>query len=100
MKTTVSLSDFRNAFVAYNRKDNFSWDGLEALFNWIKEFDESCSTETELDVIGLCCEFTEYEDIAEFQEAYGVEYKTIDDIAEQTTVISIENRDGFIIQTF
>jgi len=33
MKTTVTLNDFRNAFVSYNRENNFSFEGLEAIYN-------------------------------------------------------------------
>lgn len=99
MKTTVSLSDFRNAFTSYDR-DNFSYKGLEALYNWIEELDDSCETETELDVIALCCEFTEYENLEEFQQNYNKDdYKTLDDVSNATTVIMI-NDNSFIIQNF
>ncbi|MHA1146457.1 MAG: hypothetical protein ACTSRW_17095 [Candidatus Helarchaeota archaeon] len=99
MKTTVSLYDFRDAFASHDR-DNFSYEGLEALYNWIKDVNESCGTETELDVIGLCCEFTEYENLAEFQQDYNKEdYETIDDIRYATTVIMIDD-ERFIVQNF
>lgn len=100
MKTNVTLSDFRDAFVNYGRKDNFSYEGLETLYNWIGEFDDSCKTETELDVIALCCEFTEYEGLDEFQQNYNKEdYETIDDICNATSVIMIDD-ESFIIQDF
>ena len=99
MKTNVSLSDFRDAFRDYDR-DNFSYDGLEALYNWVTELDGDCGTETELDVIALCCEFTEYENLAEFHQNYNKEdYETFDDINNATMVIMIDD-DGFIIQDF
>ncbi len=99
MKTTVSLSDFRDAFISHDR-DNFSYVGLEALYNWLEELDESCGSETELDVIGLCCDFTEYKNLAEFQQDYNSEeYGTLDDIANQTTLIMV-NEDRFIVQAF
>ena len=99
MKTNVSLSDFRDAFRDYDR-DNFSFNGLEALYNWLEELDDSCGTETELDVIALCCEFTEYENLAEFQQDYdSEEFETLDDIANQTALIMIDE-ERFIIQAF
>jgi len=100
MKTTVTLNDFRDAFSNYGRANNFSYKGLEALYNWIEELDDSCGTETELDVIALCCEFTEYENIEEFHQNYDKEdYETIDDISNATSVIMI-NDESFIIQNF
>jgi len=99
MKTTVTLNDFRDAFANHNR-DNFSYEGLEAIYNWIEDIDKDSGTETELDVIGLCCEFTEYENLAEFQQDYNKEdYETIDDIRDSTTVIMIDD-ERFIIQDF
>lgn len=99
MKTTVSLCDFRDAFKSHDR-DNFSYDGLKALFNWLEEMDNDCGTETELDVIGLCCEFTEYENLAEFHTNYNKEdYETLDDVANYTSVIMIDDN-RFIIQDF
>ena len=53
----------------------------------------------ELDVIGLCCEYTEYDNLEEFQADYGDEYETIEDIQNSTTVIMIDD-DSFIIRQF
>lgn len=36
MKTTVQLSDFRDAFQRV-RPDNFSYDGLEVLFDYLED---------------------------------------------------------------
>jgi len=98
MKSTVLLSDFRDAFQI--RKENFTFEGLRALFNYLEETEEDTGEEIELDVIAICCDYTEYENLAEFQNDYNAEeYKTIEDIEEQTQVIMI-NEEAFIIQTF
>lgn len=60
MKQSVNFSDFCDAFRDYDRNDNFSYEGKKALFDWIEALDDDCGTETELDVIALCCEFSEY----------------------------------------
>lgn len=113
MKQTINLYQFRDAFRDCNRQDNFSYEGLESLFNWFEELDcdidlEGRSvtpgfiyTETELDVIAICCEFTEYEDIKEFQADYSAEdYPDMEALENATTVIPINNSDSFIIQDF
>ena len=58
MKTTVYFSEFCNYFRNI-RPDNFSYEGLRVLFDHLEEIDNSCGEESELDVIGLCCDFAE-----------------------------------------
>ena len=100
MKTTVNQSDFHNAFINYNRKENFSYEGRVALFESIEEFEDSTGEEMELDVIAICCEYTEYDSIRDFWQDYDKEdYPTIDDIEDATQVIRFKT-DSFIIQQF
>lgn len=100
MKTTINEYQFEQAFVKAGRGEQFSREALKALFEYLQAYEDDGGEEIELDVIALCCEFTEYEDIEEFQEAYGAEYKTIDDIEDETIVIPIAGTNGFIIQDF
>ena len=100
MKTTINEYQFAQAFKAYGRENQFSREALKALFDYIEGLEEGLNEEIELDVIALCCEFTEYEDLAEFQNAYSDEYQTIDDIEYHTIVIPIAGTNGFIIQDF
>jgi len=58
MKTTVYFSEFCDYFHKI-RPDNFSYQGLRVLFDYLEEIDNSCGEESELDVIGLCCDFAE-----------------------------------------
>jgi len=59
MKTTVSIYDFRQAFHDADRANQFTYDGLRVLYEWIEQLDEDTGSETELDVIAICCEFDE-----------------------------------------
>jgi hypothetical protein len=54
----VDLYTFRQQFKDMGRGDNFSYEGLELLFDYLEEL-EHCEEEYELDVIGLCCDFAE-----------------------------------------
>ena len=58
MKTTVYFSEFCGYF-SQLRPDNFSYQGLRILFDYLEEVENSCGEESELDVIGLCCDFSE-----------------------------------------
>ncbi len=55
MKQTISQSDFHDAFIRMDRKENFSWEARELLFDYFEEFDP----DMELDVIAICCDFCE-----------------------------------------
>jgi len=101
MKQTVHESDFRDAFVNRNRSDNFSYAGLGTLYWWLRGFEEDAGEEIELDVIALCCDYTEYDDLDEFHGDHDKdEYRTVDDIADETTVIPIGDTGGFIVGNF
>lgn len=85
MKQTVNFYQFANAFETL-RPNNFTREGLVALFEMLEEWEESTGTEIELDVIALCCEFTEYENIEEFNADYNTSYKDWDKVHEETVV--------------
>ena len=68
MKQTLNSSDFHREFEAYGRADQFSYQGLDALFEYLEEFEDSTGEEMDLDVIGLCCDFTEYDTAQEAAE--------------------------------
>ena len=98
MKQTVNEYQFRKAFKEC-RPNQFSWEGLHALFNWFEEYETETETEIELDIIGICCEWSEYTNLKEFQNDYGIKY-TLAEIGENTIYIPIENSESFIIQQF
>ena len=56
---TFDESDFINEFKAYNRMDNFSYKGLRILFESLEQMAQDCEMVIEMDVIGLCCEYSE-----------------------------------------
>ena len=70
MKNTINEYDFVRAFDDYNRSENFSRAGRFALYDYLTEYEEGAGVELELDVIALCCEFTEYESLDELIEAF------------------------------
>ena len=104
MKQTINEYQFKDAFQKC-RPENFSYEGLTALYEYLEDYEEDTGQEIELDVIGLCCDFTEYDSLEEFQKEYydeeiGDSYDDIEEIEEETLVIRIEGTEGFIIQVF
>jgi hypothetical protein len=97
MKTTVSKHDFCQAFTDYNREENFTWEGRQALYDYLEELESDTGTEMELDVIAICCDFSEYENLEELQKEYD-DIEDMDDLRDHTTVIEFDG--GIIIQAF
>lgn len=116
MKQTISFYDFERAFHDI-RPDNFSYSGLKALFDYLEEYEESTDEEIELDVIAICCDYSEYEsadeaasnyfeyegmeyddDGSELLDADEVEEKALGFLRDRTEVIEFDG--GIIIRDF
>lgn len=69
----INGNDFVNAFNEYGRADNFSIDGRLALYTYLTDIEADANEEIELDVIALCCEYSEYDSALEAAQAYGYE---------------------------
>tara|TARA_R110000772_G_scaffold56195_1_gene127974 strand:- start:158 stop:463 length:306 start_codon:yes stop_codon:yes gene_type:complete len=57
MKTTVYKSDFRQAFKQADRYDQYGYEALGMLFEYLEELEADMREEFELDVISLCCDW-------------------------------------------
>jgi len=103
MYDTVNFNQFNDWFIKDNSnyKNNFSYEGRKALFDYLEELEDDTGEKIEFDPIALCCEYSEYENIQEFWNDYDKEdYPTIDKIEDNTAVIKIQDSNKFIIQSF
>lgn len=108
MKTTVSNHDFVEAFRAYGRLDNFSFEALDLLFSYFEEYEESTGEEIELDVVAICCDFNE-SDADDIIADYRIDVEGMDDdekidavrdyLNDNTTLVG-ENASGFVYAAF
>lgn len=80
------------------RPHNFSIDGLDALFDYINDFEEDTGEQIKFDVISLCCEFQQYDALADYNGDYDTEHESWDDVADETTVIKITDEAAIIQQ--
>jgi len=80
MYQSVSSYDFHNAFNLRGRSEQFSYDALELLFNYLEEL-ETRENPIELDVIAICCDYSEstYEEIASNYSIEDLEDLSIED---------------------
>jgi len=96
---TVYLENFIDEF---NRADrnHFSYEGFRALYDYLEQLSEDMGEPVELDVIDLCCTYSEYENLEEVMENYDC-IKSMDDLEDHTIVIRVDNdSNGLIILDF
>ena len=86
MKQTIGFYEFREAFRSL-RPDNFSYEGMQALFDYLEQIEEDTGEEIELDVIALCCDYSEasWEEIA---RDYGIDVRGLDETDTQSEVMN------------
>ena len=96
MKTTVNLQQFRQAFNDMGRGEQFSYDGLEVLFDYLEQYEDDTGEETELDVIALCCEYSE-EDHKAIAKNYSIDISDCDFEDGLDRVISYLEDEGVYI---
>ena len=78
MIKTISIYDFRDAFKAAGRGEQFSYDGLEVIFDYIESYEQDAGEQVELDVIALCCEWAE-DDYKSVAESYSIDIDGLDE---------------------
>jgi predicted ArsR family transcriptional regulator len=57
--TEVTKHSFIDAFKLSSRKDQFSYDALGIIYDYLDELSESTSENIELDIVAICCEYAE-----------------------------------------
>ena len=75
----VTKSQFIDAFRSWDTyKNNFSYEGLQALYDYLWEVSECNDSGTfELDVVAICCDYAEYANWEEFVDDYGDTYDQV-----------------------
>lgn len=99
MKTYISEYSFMRAFQEC-RPDNFSYDGLKVLFEYLEEYEMDIGEELELDVIGLCCDFSEstFEDIAALYNV-EIDINENEDEQKQQVIDFLQSEGAYIGET-
>ena len=101
IKKNINFTDFCDSF-SDSYKNSFTYDGKRALFDYLEALSENMRQDIELDIIDLCCSYTEYKSLEELQANYS-DVKDFEDLSNHTIVIPVENAmktDSFIIQNY
>ena len=80
MKTTLSTTQAAQELLS-DKNASWSYAGAHALVEYLQELEEDTKTEFEFDRVSIRCEFSEYEDLIEWSDAYfGSHEKTLEDL--------------------
>jgi hypothetical protein len=100
---TVSRCDFHDAFHAFGRSEQFSADARNALFDHLENLSNDIGHALTLDVVALCCEWSEYASACDAAREYGLdidnERAASDWLIERTTVLDAGGG-GVVIEQF
>ena len=84
----ISKYDFIDAFKAI-RPDNFTYEGLQALYDYLDNLSDDINENIELDVIAICCDYSQYETAWEAMEQYQPEDMPTVDNSEGMDLLEI-----------
>lgn len=112
---TVNEAYFHDAFRRMDRLENFTYQGRNLLFNYLDSLSEDIGEPIELDVIDICCEYSEMtadELVREYgncnpptlEDAEGDEDEHMqmleDWLNDQTTVVGRTNEGNYVFVGF
>lgn len=86
MKQSVDFYDFKRAFEQC-RPNNFSSQGLSALWDYLEQYEADTGEELELDVIGLCCDFSE-DSTENIAQAYDIDISDCEEEEEKEEAVA------------
>ena len=96
MKQTVNNSAFHDAFVSYGRTDNFSYEARDMLFDYFESIERDTGEEIELDVIAICCEYTE-DSLEDVIANYSIDVSECEDETDRHAVVSDYLNDNTVL---
>ena len=105
-----NVSQFREAFRLAGRMDQFSYEGLEVLFDYLEELSEDTGETIELDPVALCCDYYE-SSIEELIDNYNIDVSgangdedeikaIVEEYLQDNSSICGEVDDGFVYAVF
>jgi len=100
MKETINLHQFREGFRQV-RPNNFSYEGLQILFEYLEQFEDDTGDELEFDVIAFCCDFAEddWQSIAANYQGCSLDDDASDDDKMEAVADFLSDEGVYIGQT-
>ena len=99
LKQDISKWEFEDLFGKANRDNNFSYEGKGALYEYFDNLSEDLGEDITIDIIGICCEYTEYKNLKELQDNYGM-IESFEDLEDHTQVIRMYDHNNNLLEKF
>jgi hypothetical protein len=107
MYKTINFSDFCDEFHGSQYENNFTYEGKQALFEYLENLEEDIGEKIEFDMVAICCDYNEYSDAIEAASNYfefegmnfdenGDETETRDEVEEKALKF-LEDRTQVIV---
>jgi hypothetical protein len=109
MYKTLTFADFCSAFRNHGRENQFSPEAKFALYEYLTNLEEETGKKIELDVIALCCDYTEedVETIIKERDLNASEcaddddrHDLVKDFLKKTTQIVWSDGNRFLFESF
>ena len=99
MKQTINNYQFQEAFNAM-RPDQFSYEALDLLYDYFESIEEDTGEHIELDVIAICCEFSE-DSVQAIIDNYSIDVSDCDggDEIKQAVIEYLEEHTSYVGET-
>jgi hypothetical protein len=104
----INFQDFIDSFRLHNKFDQFGFDALSVLFDYLETLERDMNNPLELDVIGLCCDYShntcediirDYSiDVSECDSEESIK-TTVDEYLQENTIVCGETDNGFVYCT-
>ncbi len=109
MIQTIDKYGFEQAFKQAGRGEQFSYAALGALFDYFEEYEESTGEQIELDVVAICCEYTE-SSLSEIADNYSINLEGLEGedrieavvkfMENHTTIVGMVDDETMVYQQF
>jgi len=100
MKQTVYKDHFQFMFNQV-RPNNFSYEGQGLLFDYFEQLEQDTGTEIELDVIAICCDYSEMT-LEEVASSYNLDENedVLEFLSMNTSVVGETSEGTIVFQQF
>ena len=97
---TVNPSDLYHLACKMGRGDTYGYNGWRALGEYLEELSDSTGEDVEIDIIGLCCEYSMAESVEEFfmefYHLHGIDLPTMEEWEELEEDEKLETIEEFL----
>ena len=86
MKQTINKYQFVDAFKKSSYENNFSYEGLDILFEYLENYESDCGVELELDLCAIACDYSEFS-LDELISQYSIDVEDCEDKEEKIEIV-------------